>query len=80
MTCPHCDSSNIGGRKRQTSLGSRTFACRDCRRTFNERTGAFKHLDRAIDRDGYLLDSMLSGQHDASSAACWTTRSTGLDE
>ncbi len=45
MRCPHCHSSNIGGRKRRTSLGYRRFGCRDCRRTFNERSaGSFNYL------------------------------------
>ena len=50
MRCPHCSSSNIGGRKRRTSLRYRTFGCRDCRRTFNERTaGSFNHLQYPTD-------------------------------
>ncbi len=39
MTCPHCDSRETSSRRRRTSLGYRTSACRACRRTFNERTG-----------------------------------------
>jgi putative transposase len=39
MRCPHCSSSETGRRSRRTSLGYRTFACRACRRVFNERTG-----------------------------------------
>ena len=38
MTCPHCDSRETSSRRRRTSLGYRTSACRACRRTFNERT------------------------------------------
>jgi putative transposase len=50
MHCPHCSSSNVGGRQRRTSLGYRTFGCRDCRRTFNERTaGSFNHLQFPTD-------------------------------
>ena len=50
MRCPHCSSSNIGGRKRRTSLGYRTFSCHDCRRLFNERTaGSFNHLQYPTD-------------------------------
>ncbi len=50
MRCRHCSSSNVGGRKRRTSLGYRTFGCRDCRRTFNERTaGSFNHLQYPTD-------------------------------
>ena len=36
MTCPHCDSGDTNRRRRRTSLGSRTSACRACRRTFND--------------------------------------------
>ena len=39
MTCPHCDSRESSPRRRRTSLGYRTSACRACRRVFNERTG-----------------------------------------
>ena len=38
MDCPHCDSGETSRRRRRTALGSRTSACRACRRTFNERT------------------------------------------
>ncbi len=40
MRCPRCDSSQTRRRARRTSLGYRTFACRSCRRIFNERTGS----------------------------------------
>ena len=39
VTCPPCDSGDTNRRRRRTALGSRTSACRACRRTFNERTG-----------------------------------------
>ena len=39
MTRPHCDSRESSPRRRRTSLGYRTSACRACRRVFNERTG-----------------------------------------
>ena len=39
MSCPHCLSTSISKRKRRTSLGYRTFYCRDCGRRFNERSG-----------------------------------------
>ncbi len=39
MTCPHCGSRESSRRRRRTSLGYRTSACRACRRVFNERTG-----------------------------------------
>ncbi len=39
MTCPYCASTMTTGRSKTTQLGYRTFFCRDCRRTFNERTG-----------------------------------------
>jgi transposase-like protein len=39
MPCPHCQSTNTRERAARTQLGYRTFACRACRRMFNERTG-----------------------------------------
>jgi len=39
MPCPHCQSTNTRERAARTQLGYRTFACRACRRIFNERTG-----------------------------------------
>ena len=39
MTCPRCGSSQTTSHRRRTALGYRTFACRACRRVFNERTG-----------------------------------------
>ena len=39
MTCPHCGSQETNRRRRRSSLGYRTSACRACRRIFNERTG-----------------------------------------
>ena len=39
MSCPHCQSSSVSKRKHRTSLGYKTFFCRDCDRRFNERTG-----------------------------------------
>ena len=38
VICPRCDSNQTRGRRRRTSLGYRSFACRACRRVFNERT------------------------------------------
>jgi len=50
VTCPHFSSARIETRKRRTSLGYRTFACHDSRRTFNERTaGSFNHLQYPTD-------------------------------
>ena len=50
MTCPHCDSGDTNRRRRRTSLGYRTFACRACRRVFNERSGtAFNDLQYPTD-------------------------------
>ena len=50
MACPHCSSSEISRRRRRTSLGYRTFACRACRRVFNERTGTpFNDLQHPTD-------------------------------
>ena len=39
MTCPHCESTVVRRRKQRTALGYRRFACADCQRRFNERTG-----------------------------------------
>ncbi len=45
MSCPHCLSTSVSKRKLRTSLGYRTFYCRDCERRFNERSGsAFNDL------------------------------------
>ena len=49
MSCPHCLSTSTSGRKHRTSLGYRTFYCRDCNRRFNERSGTpFNDLSRTI--------------------------------
>ena len=39
LACPDWTSTATTKRKGRTALGSRTSACRACRRTFNERTG-----------------------------------------
>jgi transposase-like protein len=39
MARPHCLSSYVSKRKHRTSLGYRTFCCRDCNKRFNERSG-----------------------------------------
>ena len=39
MTCPDCGSVRANRRRRRTVLAHQTFACRACRRVFNERTG-----------------------------------------
>ena len=45
MSCPHCLSTSVSKRKLRTSLGYRTFYCRDCDKRFNERSGsAFNDL------------------------------------
>ena len=45
MSCPHCLSTSVSKRKLRTSLGYRTFYCRDWDRRFNERSGsAFNDL------------------------------------
>ena len=38
MLCTHCESPNIRPLKRPTSLGYLCFQCRECSKTFNERT------------------------------------------
>jgi putative transposase len=50
MTCPHCMSTAITERPDRTALGYRRFRCRDCQRTFNERTGTrFNYLQYPTD-------------------------------
>ena len=39
MPCPHCMSITTIERPDHTVLGYRRFRCRDCQRTFNDRTG-----------------------------------------
>jgi putative transposase len=39
MSCPHCTSLKIANRSRLTAHGYKTFFCKNCKRTFNERTG-----------------------------------------
>ena len=39
MNCPSCLSAITKEQHKKTSLGYRTFHCRGCQRTFNERTG-----------------------------------------
>ena len=38
MSCPHCRSESTLKRGYRTSLGSRIYYCRNCKRRFNERT------------------------------------------
>ena len=38
MDCPHCHSTRFSTLQRTTSLGYTLFRCKDCRRTYNERT------------------------------------------
>ena len=50
VICPRCDSNQTSGRRRRTSLGYRSFACRACRSIFNERTGTpFNELQYPTD-------------------------------
>jgi putative transposase len=50
MRCPHCESTATTERPDRTELGYRRFRCRDCRRGFNERTGApFNRLQYPTD-------------------------------
>jgi len=50
MICPHCTSTVTTRRSKTTQLGYRTFFCRDCKRTFNERTGThFNYLEFPTD-------------------------------
>ncbi len=50
MPCPHCSSATTSSLSRITQLGYRMFRCRNCRRTFNERTGTpFNYLEYPSD-------------------------------
>ncbi|MBW8036766.1 MAG: IS6 family transposase, partial [Planctomycetes bacterium] len=50
MACPHCLSTSSSKRNLRTSLGYRTFYCRDCDRRFNERSGTpFNDLQFSTD-------------------------------
>lgn len=50
MSCPHCQSNTVRGRKQRTALGYRRFSCGSCRRRFNERTGTpFNELQYPTD-------------------------------
>src|SRR5919108_5062346 len=50
MPCPYCASISAIQRSDHTTLGYRRFRCRDCQRTFNERTGTvFNHLQYPTD-------------------------------
>ncbi|MEO0377740.1 MAG: IS6 family transposase [Cyanobacteria bacterium P01_A01_bin.17] len=39
MDCPHCLTTRVSFLQRQTNLGYAMFRCKQCRRTYNERTG-----------------------------------------
>src|SRR5687767_13719737 len=50
MPCPHCSSAMTTELSRKTQLRYRMFRCRDCRRTFNERTTTpFNYLEYPTD-------------------------------
>ena len=50
MPCPRCASTTTTEQPQRTALGYRTFRCRACRRTCNERTGTpFNHLQYPTD-------------------------------
>jgi transposase-like protein len=50
MNCPHCHSTQATKLKRTTELGYWVFQCRECKRTFNERTGTpFNFLEFPTD-------------------------------
>ena len=50
MDCPHCAAPDPYELGRRTALGYRTFRCRACTRTSNERTGTpFNHLEYPTD-------------------------------
>jgi putative transposase len=50
MNCPSCSTMNTTARTKKTVMGYRTFKCRQCQRTFNERTGTpFNYLEYPTD-------------------------------
>jgi putative transposase len=50
MSCPHCASIRTIERPDRTVLGYHRFRCRDCQRSFNERTGTrFNYLPYPTD-------------------------------
>ena len=50
MDCPHCSSTTPSERADRTKLGYRRFRCRDCGRSFNERSGGvFNRLQYPTD-------------------------------
>ncbi len=50
MRCPYCDTMTTAEQPKRTALGYRTFRCRACHRTFNERTGTpYNHLQYPTD-------------------------------
>ena len=50
MPWPHCAATLTTEQSRRTALGYRTFRCGECRRVFNERTGAsYDHLQYPTD-------------------------------
>src|SRR5262249_28416255 len=50
MNCPRCTSPNTNERAKKTALGYRTFFCKECKRTFNERSGTpFNFLEYPTD-------------------------------
>ncbi|MDJ0704407.1 MAG: IS6 family transposase [Leptolyngbyaceae cyanobacterium MO_188.B28] len=50
MDCPHCHSTRTTPLKRITNLGYAVFCCKNCRRTFNGRTGTpFNFLEFPTD-------------------------------
>ena len=50
MSCPHCAATATVAQARRTALGYRTFRCRACHRTCNERTAtAYNHLQYPTD-------------------------------
>ena len=52
MPCPSCAATATTEQPRRTALGYRTFRCRACRRTCNERTGTPLQYFRARTRLG----------------------------
>jgi transposase-like protein len=50
MNCPHCSSTRTAQLGRKTELGYLVFRCKECKRSFNERTGTpFNFLEVPTD-------------------------------
>jgi len=66
MGCPHCESADTNERHERTALGYRRFWYTD--ETYIKVRGRWTYLYRAIDREGHLVDVLLSEKRDKAAA------------